>query len=146
MNITERNSATLTLIDTNVLLASIFAKSARHQMAFDTLASLLPSQCIIPVTVLGELFYMTTVRINYQRAVQLFNHTTSTFFIEQLTAQDTTRMQEIMTQYSSAAFDFVDVSLMAIAERLNIRRICTFDRRDFNIFRPTHCDYFELLP
>ena len=35
---------------------------------------------------------------------------------------------------------------MAIAERLNITRIATFDRRDFSIFQPSHCDYLELLP
>lgn len=138
--------ALLTLIDTNVLLASVFAKDSRHQLAFNTMENLQPAQCVIPVTVLSELFYLTTVRINYQRALQVFKRITDTFSIEPLTEQDTARMQEIMTQYTSAAFDFVDVSLMAIAERLNICHICTFDRRDFGIFRPSHCDYFELLP
>jgi hypothetical protein len=33
-----------------------------------------------------------------------------------------------------------------MAERLNITRACTFDRRDFSIFRPHPCDYLELLP
>jgi hypothetical protein len=35
---------------------------------------------------------------------------------------------------------------MAQAERLNIARIATFDRRDFSVFRPKHCEYLELLP
>ncbi len=35
---------------------------------------------------------------------------------------------------------------MAMTEGLNVTEICTFDRRDFSIFRPTHCDYLELLP
>ncbi len=56
------------------------------------------------------------------------------------------RMQVIMEQYGDAKFDFVDVAIMAISERLNIQQICTFDRRDFSIFRPIHCDYLELLP
>jgi uncharacterized protein len=55
-------------------------------------------------------------------------------------------MQEIMRQYQDAEFDFVDTSIMAIAERLNIKQICTFDHRDFSIFRPKHCDYLKLLP
>lgn len=29
---------------------------------------------------------------------------------------------------------------------LAITRICAFDRRDFSIFRPRHCDYYDLLP
>jgi len=51
-----------------------------------------------------------------------------------------------MDEYSDAQFDFVDVSIMALAERLHITRICSLDRRDFSIFRPSHCDYLELLP
>ena len=45
-----------------------------------------------------------------------------------------------------ARFDFVDVAQMAIAERLDIRRVYTFDRRDFSQFKPRHTDYLELLP
>jgi predicted nucleic acid-binding protein len=55
-------------------------------------------------------------------------------------------MQQIMEQYQDAVFDFTDVAIMALAERLSITRVCTFDHRDFSIFHPLHCDYLELLP
>lgn len=48
--------------------------------------------------------------------------------------------------YGDVAFYIVDCCIMAIAERLGVTRIATFDRRDFSIFRPQHCDFFELLP
>lgn len=51
-----------------------------------------------------------------------------------------------MRKYRDAELDFVDCCLTALAERLNITRICTFDRRDFSIIRPKHTDYLELLP
>ncbi len=51
-----------------------------------------------------------------------------------------------MTTYASADLDFVDCAIMALAERLNIRQILTFDHRDFSIVRPQHNAYFELLP
>ena len=51
-----------------------------------------------------------------------------------------------MDQYTDAEFDFADVSLMALAERLNITQIFTFDRRDFVIYRPVHCTHLELIP
>lgn len=35
---------------------------------------------------------------------------------------------------------------LEILERIDITRICTFDRHDFMIIRPAHTDYFELLP
>jgi predicted nucleic acid-binding protein len=55
-------------------------------------------------------------------------------------------MREIMLQYKDAGFDYVDAAIMAISERLNITRVCMFDRRDFPIFRPKHCPALELLP
>jgi uncharacterized protein len=42
--------------------------------------------------------------------------------------------------------DFTDAAIVAIAERSNITRILTLDRRDFTLIRPKHCDYFEILP
>lgn len=89
---------------------------------------------------------MTMVRINYARAVQVFGYARIAFEIEALTVADMLRMQHIMEQYQDAAFDFTDAAIMAQSERLNITRVCTFDRRDFSIFRPLHCDHLELLP
>ena len=59
---------------------------------------------------------------------------------------DVKRAIDVMESYADARFDFVDCCIMALTERLNITRICTFDRRDFSIFRPKHCDFLELLP
>jgi predicted nucleic acid-binding protein len=49
-------------------------------------------------------------------------------------------------QYSDNQLDFTDAAIVAIAERLDITRVYTLDRRDFSIIRPSHCNYFELLP
>lgn len=68
------------------------------------------------------------------------------FEIIDLTINDRQRMHEIMKQYRDARLDIADVAQLTLAERLNITRIYTFDRRDFSLFRPTHCDYLELLP
>jgi predicted nucleic acid-binding protein len=53
---------------------------------------------------------------------------------------------DVMHTYLDADLDLVDCRLTALAERMSITRICTFDRRDFSIIRPRHTDYFELLP
>ncbi len=63
-----------------------------------------------------------------------------------LTTEDLTRAGKIAQAYETAAFDFVDCCLMAMAERLEVAEICTYDRRDFSIFRPRHCEYLALLP
>jgi hypothetical protein len=51
-----------------------------------------------------------------------------------------------MATYASADFDLADCCIMALAERLNITQVCTFDQRDFSIFRPTHCPHLDILP
>lgn len=89
---------------------------------------------------------MTTARLSYAHAIRIFASTRAAFQIQGITQSDMMQIQQIMTQYADAEFDFADVSIMALAERLQITRIYTFDRRDFSIFRPTHCDYLELLP
>jgi predicted nucleic acid-binding protein len=61
-------------------------------------------------------------------------------------AEDYLRSAEMLRQYADANLDFVDALIAATAERLNIKRLLTLDRRDFQLIRPRHCDSFELLP
>jgi predicted nucleic acid-binding protein len=51
-----------------------------------------------------------------------------------------------MRRYEDAQIGFVDATVVAIAERLKLKRILTTDRRDFSLMRPRHCKEFELLP
>jgi len=63
-----------------------------------------------------------------------------------LTEEDLLRTAEILEVYQDSRIDFVDASVMAIAERLEIVKILTLDRRDFQLFRPRHCQFFQILP
>jgi predicted nucleic acid-binding protein len=60
--------------------------------------------------------------------------------------EDLFRTAAILEQYIDARFDFVDASVIVMAERLGIKRILTLDRRDFEMVRPAHIPHFELLP
>lgn len=135
------------LIDTSFLLAVIFPNDTNHKVANKAIRSLKVEDCIIPIPVLPELFYMTSVRINYEAAIRYLEQVQKiAFAIQSLNPDDRQRMLEIMKQYASAKLDFTDVALMALSERLNITQVYTFDHRDFSIFRPKHCPYLELLP
>jgi len=135
------------LIDTNFLLAVIFPNDANHGKARKVIQSLDSSQSIVPAPVLSELFYMTTVRLNFNEAVNYLEQVQKAGFnFQSLVGEDRARMIEIMRQYASSAFDYTDAAIMTLAERLNITQVYTFDRRDFNVFRPKHCPYLELLP
>ena|SRR5437868_9485154 len=62
------------------------------------------------------------------------------------TDDDYLRSGEILRKYNDANIDFVDACIVAMAERLNIAKILTVDRRHFQMFRPAHCKAFEILP
>jgi predicted nucleic acid-binding protein len=134
------------LVDTSILLAFAFARDTNHARASRLLRDLRAEVRIVPASVLVELFYMTMIRVSYDHARRIFSSTRSTCHIEALTDSDMDRMQAIMTTYADAAFDFTDMALMAVGERLGITRICTFNRRHFSIYRPAHCESYELLP
>jgi predicted nucleic acid-binding protein len=135
-----------TLIDTSALLAYSSAKDAYHEKAKQLFRSLRNEQRFVPASVMSELFYMVHVRLNYSSAVRVFTTTQNAFTVLPLIDEDMERMQQIMTKYADVEFDYTDVSIMALAERLNIQRICTFDYTDFSIYQPAHCSHFELLP
>jgi len=59
---------------------------------------------------------------------------------------DIARAALLLEQYADSQLDFADAAIMALAERYNITRVATFDRRDFSIIRPQHTAFFELLP
>jgi uncharacterized protein len=58
---------------------------------------------------------------------------------------DYLRAVDLLDNYRNVPLDFVDCCIAALAERLT-SHIFTCDRRDFGILRPTHVEYFELLP
>ena len=66
--------------------------------------------------------------------------------IESLQPEDIVRTAEILERYADSRLDFVDASIVAVAERLNVTHILTLDQRDFGMVRPRHAPHFELLP
>lgn len=70
----------------------------------------------------------------------------SGFLFASLNASEAEHQSTIRVLKDIHDLDFVDALIVAIAERLNITRLLTLDRRDFQIIRPKHCNSFELLP
>ena len=66
--------------------------------------------------------------------------------VESVNRDDLSRVAEVLNQYADARVDFVDATIVALAERLKVTRILTLDRRQFKLFQPRHCAAFEILP
>lgn len=111
-----------------------FLKSEKHKLG-------------IPDVALTEVTQVLNARLG-KRAVRVFIETVLNPASELLHVEssDLVRVNELLTIYADTRADFVDLCIVAIAERLNITDICTFDRRDFMIVRPRHAETLTLLP
>ena len=104
-------------------------------------------QILLPQTVLAEVAYLVGRNAGSATLVAFLKGlSASRFILVALTDQDVIRVAEILDDYADSRIDFVDATVMAIAERENITTVLTLDRRDFSLFRPKHCLNFTLLP
>jgi predicted nucleic acid-binding protein len=62
------------------------------------------------------------------------------------TERDLERAIELMTEAAEHRPRLADACLVAIAERLEVRRVATFDRRPIAVFRTRHVRAFDLEP
>ena len=117
-----------------------------HLQAYDFAADRAET-ILVPDLVLPEVSYLLRRGMGYTNSLKFldfFEH--NSVRLVPVLKEDLARVTEVGLKYASAQFDLVDCCIMAIAERLNVTRIATYDRRDFSIFRPRHCDFLELLP
>jgi predicted nucleic acid-binding protein len=136
----------ITLVDTSFLYALYNAKDARHGKAVSFSLGKGHRICV-PDVVLPEISFLFDRDIGADGTTKfLRTFAVSDAQLMAVSQVDLIRMAAIMTEYATAQFDLVDCCIMALSERLNVRRVLTFDRRDFQIFRPRHCAYLELLP
>ena len=134
------------LADTSYIYALFQQRDPHHERAA-AFSEVNTEQILLPAVILPELGYLLRRDQGYPGIVQWleqFKHTEARF-VPMLNA-DLARIAEISAQYANSRFDIVDCCIMALAERLQITKIATFDKRDFSIFAPSHTDYFEILP
>lgn len=136
------------LVDSSAFIALMVESERHHQRVVELVRDLRRqhTQLLVITPVLLEVFQVTLKLAGYTRAIRTLATLREISEIADLTGADYDRMQSIMTQYADAELDFADAAIMALSERLNITQVATLDRRDFGLFRPTHCDALELLP
>ena len=134
------------LLDTSFLLAMTNVKDRNHFRVLEVAESI-DDPLVLPVTVLPEVSYLIGSRLGYAVMQQFLRGlVTGNVTLETVTITDLKRVTEILEEYADSRLDFVDATIIAIAERLSITRVLTLDRRDFTIIRPKHHSHFEILP
>lgn len=134
------------LADTSFLLAVMDRRSREHGDASNLYDSF-PDPILIPSITLAELVYLLNRSGGKGlviKAIQAIRQSQMILVDPDVTDYD--RAVEILSKYDDTRIDFVDACIMALAERLKVTRILTFDHRDFGIYRPAHIERFDLLP
>jgi uncharacterized protein len=134
------------IFDTGFLYACFDIRDDYHFDCKQLMATVLPN-ALLPDVVLPELSYLILKRLDVKILVEfLRNVANGSFELVRTTEADLERAAEILEKYNDNNIDLVDACIVAIAERLEIKKILTVDRRHFGVFKPKHCASFTLLP
>lgn len=135
------------LLDSGFLYALADADDEWHTEVLSTAQTHRHTALVLPIPVLPEALYLIGSRLGHIAMRRFLVELPAwNVQLESIDQADLRRISEILDQYADAHLDFVDATIVAIAERLDITCIMTVDRRDFSIIRPRHCEFFELLP
>ena len=134
------------IADTGFLFALVNTQDEHHRKVINVVRRL-SEPVILPLTVLPEICYLLDTRLGHPSMRQFVaNVLTGAMELTSLNKTDIARALKILQQYGDTRIDFVDATLIALAERLQLTRVLTGDQRHFRIVRPLHCSAFELLP
>lgn len=132
------------LLDTGPLVAGANSRDRHHAACRDLLRTY-PGPLLIPATVIVEVCQLLAGRQG-PAAEAAFLTSLSAMTIVDLEPADYQRAAALVTQYADLPLGAVDATVIAVAERLQIREVATLDRRHFSVVRPAHADAFTLLP
>lgn len=135
----------ITISDTGFVVALLNQSDIKHSDVVAIYQNY--QQILLPQTVLAEVAYLVGRSAGVSTvAAFLKGLSASRFHLIPLSETYVIRVSEILEEYKDSRIDFVDATVMAIAERLKITLILTLDQRDFRLFRPKHCQSLEILP
>lgn len=133
-----------TVLDTGPLAAAFISEDNRHSEAA-AFPSTLKGRRLIPSPVLTEICWLLERRSDVESAF-LEQVASGAFELVHLTSADLWRMSRLVAKYADLPLGGVDASVIAVAERLGVDRVATFDRRHFNIVRTENLQGLVLLP
>ena len=132
------------LVDAGVLYALADADDAWHERSRDWLEEV-PELLLVPVTVLPEVAYLLQTRLGAAAERRFVRSVVAgELDVEPLRPADIQRALGMMTRYPDLGF--VDLSMVAMAERLKVKTLATTDRRHFAQVTPRHIPSFALVP
>jgi hypothetical protein len=126
---------------------ALYDAGDRHHRAVVSIVRRETGPIVIPAVVLAEIDFLLRTHLGVDAELDFLEGlATGTYMLEPFTASDLRRCRQLVEQYRDADIGLADAAVVAIAERLRMRRILTTDVRDFRLVRPTGAAPFTLLP
>ena len=143
---TRTGKTTSAIVDTTVLYAYTDRTDHGHVRCIEFLDSF-PGTLLVPTLILGETAYLLGKRRGAAAEIVFLNSVVGgELIVEQPTQKDLARIAELVWRYRDLPLGTADASVVALAERLDVKTIATLDRRDFSVVRPRHVEAFKLVP
>ncbi|AFW93359.1 PIN domain-containing protein [Dolichospermum sp. UHCC 0352] len=134
------------ILDISFLVATVDIKDENYGRILDVIVDS-KEVLVLPTTVLPEVCHLLASRLGYPTTKQVLTELAhSNVIIEGIDKTDLKRVTEILDQYTDSKLNFVDATIVAIAERMNITKIFTLNKPIFSIISPQHCAGFEIFP
>lgn len=120
------------LLDTGIVYAFYDRDDSWHKRA-RTLIEKEQGALIIPAPVIPEVDHLLGNRLGAAAQLSLYEGLTGGhYFVAELPKEKYQRIAELNRQFADLSLGFVDAAIVAISEFLDLHRIATTDRRDFN--------------
>lgn len=134
------------LVDTSAVIAAFDRLDPEHGRVVHALAGE-RATAILPAVTLAEVAHVLGRRRGEGVAAEAIARLAAgPWPIADASPADLTRAAELMRRYADARLGFVDAVIVALAERLGVRRVHTLDRRHFTLVQPAHVAAFEVVP
>jgi predicted nucleic acid-binding protein len=118
------------VVDAGPLIA-LFDRNDRHHRRAIEFVRTCRSRLVTNLPVITEAAFMLRFSVEAQRDLLMWAH--QAVEIDGATT-DLPRIAALLEKYRDMPADFAEVSLVALAERLNLRRVASIDR-DFAVYR-----------
>lgn len=134
------------IVDSGPVIAMCNGNDKWHEACANLLESAKGPLCLAQ-PLLAEIGYMLARSAGPKVEADFLNDVADGLYqLVALTPEDVRRSAELVAKYADFPLGTSDACVIAIAERLQVRKIATLDRRHFSAVRPNHVQAFELLP
>jgi predicted nucleic acid-binding protein len=134
----------MTLVDAGPLVALLHRDDRNHARCSDALRSLRPPLGTVWPVVTEAMYLLAFSWKAQDRLWDLLQ--SERLRLLTLDSGDVPRMRALMQQYRDLPMDLADAALVRLAEREDLNRIFTIDRRDFSVYKLPRRRSFVIIP